>query len=113
MDAEIGALSVRAVPYFRSGVDVRFPIRRIHGATLTIVLADGRPLPLGAVVRVIGQATDALVGSDGEVYVVNLEPGNRMRIDWHGQNCEFDLALAPDADPLPDLGTFTCTGIAR
>jgi outer membrane usher protein len=113
MDAEIGALSMRAVPYFRSGVDVRFPIRRTQGATLTIVLADGRPLPSGAVVRVIGQAADALVGSDGVAYVVNLEPGNRMRADWHGQHCEFDLAFTPGADLLPDLGTFTCTGITR
>lgn len=113
MDAEIGALSVRAVPYFRSGVDVRFPIRRTHGATLTIVLTDGSPLPPGAVVRVMGQAADALVGSNGEVYVVNLESDNRLRIDWHGQTCEFDLAFAPGADPLPDLGSFTCKGIAR
>lgn len=113
MDAEIGALSMRAVPYFRSGVDVRFPIRRTNAATLTIVLEDGQPLPPGAVVRVIGQPTDALVGSDGEVYVVNLEPGNRMRADWHGQHCEFDVALVPGDDPLPDLGRFTCKGMAR
>jgi outer membrane usher protein len=113
MDAEIGALSVRAVPYFRSGVDVRFPIRRTQGATLTIVLEDGLPLPPGAVVRVMGQASDAMVGSDGEVYVVNLEPDNRLRADWHGQHCEFDVALVPGADPLPDLGRFTCKGITR
>lgn len=112
MDAEIGALSVRAVPYFRSGVEVLFPIRRTQGATLTIVLADGRPLPPGAAVRIVGQAADALVGFDGEVYVVNLAPANRLRADWNGQHCEFDVAFAPDADPLPDLGKFTCTGIA-
>jgi len=113
MDAEIGALSVRAIPYFRSGVDVRFPIRRTQGATLTIVLADGRPLPAGAVVRVIGQASDALLGTGGEVYLTHLAPDNRLRAEWHGQHCEFDVALVPGADPLPDLGTFTCTGIAR
>jgi outer membrane usher protein len=113
MDAEIGALSVRAVPYFRSGVDVRFPIRRTQGATLTILLEDGHPLPQSAVVRVIGRATDALVGSDGEVYVVNLEPVNRLRADWHGQHCEFEVAFAPGADTLPDLGRFTCKGMVR
>jgi outer membrane usher protein len=113
MDAEIGALRVRAVPYFRSGVDVRFPVKRTNGATLTIELEDGLPLPLGAVVRVIGQASDALLGSDGEVYVVNLAPGNRLRANWHGQHCEFDVALVQGADPLPDLGRFTCKGITR
>jgi outer membrane usher protein len=113
MDAEIGALSVRAVPYFRSGVDVRFPIKRTQGATLTVLLEDGHPLPTGAVVRVIGQATDALLGSDGQVYVVNLESDNRVRAAWQGKHCEFDVAFAPGADPLPDLGNFTCKGITR
>jgi outer membrane usher protein len=113
MDAEIGALSARAVPYFRSGVDVRFPIRRTHGAMLTVLLEDGQPLPVGAVVRVIGQNTDALLGSDGAVYATNLALDNKLRADWHGQYCEFDVAFSPDADPLPNLGSYTCKGIAR
>jgi outer membrane usher protein len=46
-DASLGALRVHAVPYFRSGVFVEFPVRRVRAATLRVVLEDGGDLPLG------------------------------------------------------------------
>lgn len=52
LDAEVGALSAEAVPRHRSGVVVEFPVRRVRGATLTIRLDDGSPLPAGAQARV-------------------------------------------------------------
>jgi outer membrane usher protein len=113
MDAEIGALTVRAVPYFRSGVDIRFPIRRAHAATLTILLADGGTLPPGASVQVVGQAAIAVAGSDGGVYLVNLQNSNVLHVDWKGRSCEFEVHYAPGEDPLPDLGVYTCTGVSR
>lgn len=113
MDAEIGALTVRAVPYFRSGVDVRFPIRRAYAATLTILLADGKPLPLGATVQVVGQVASAVTGSDGGVYLVNLQKSNVLHVAWKDRSCEFVVLYATGEDPLPDLGTYTCTGVSR
>jgi outer membrane usher protein len=31
---------------------------------------------------------------------------------WKNQACEFDLKFEPTADPLPDLGSHLCKGIA-
>jgi outer membrane usher protein len=111
LDAEIGTLKLQAVPYFRSGVNVKFPIKRSFGATLTIRLDNGKPLPVGASLQKIGKNDIYTVGYEGEVYLVGLEPTNRLRATWHNQTCEFEVKFTPSKDPLPDLGTFVCTGV--
>lgn len=111
LDAEIGALKLEAVPYFRSGVGLRFPIKRSHGATFTIQLEDGKPLPTGASVQIVEEDKTYAVGYDGEVYVVGLGPTNRLRATWRGQSCEFDVPFTASTDPLPHLGNFICKGV--
>jgi outer membrane usher protein len=113
MDAEIGALSVNATPYFRSGAAVTFPIQRAHAATFTVVLEDGDPLPAGAVLTMAGESSSALLGTSGEVYARDLHASNAMRVQWRGQQCEFVVPYASGDDPLPDLGTFVCKGVRR
>jgi outer membrane usher protein len=111
MDAQISALKVEAVPYFRSGIDVPFPIKYSNGATFTIHLEDGTPLPVGATVQEIGNKTIYPVGYDGEVYVMGLSQATRLRATWSHQSCEFEVSFTRSADPLPDLGTFICKGV--
>ena len=115
MDAEIGALTMQARPYFRSGVKIQFPVKRAHAATLVVRLEDGDVLPQGATVRHLGLAQNALLGSDGEVYVTDMVAGstNVLRVHWRGASCDFDVPYPATADPLPDLGTFVCKGIPR
>jgi outer membrane usher protein len=111
LDAEIDTLKLRAVPYFRSGIDVKFPIKRSLGATLTIRLDNGQPLPVGATVQLFGKKNIYTVGYGGEVYLVGLDPINKLRATWHKQTCEFDVPFTASSNPLPDLGIFLCTGV--
>ena len=111
LDAEISALTMDAVPYFRSGIDVRFPIHRSYGATLTIQLDDGSRLPVGAVVEQVGKPEHYPVANDGDVYVLGLAPITRLRARWRGQSCEFEVRMPASSDPLPDLGLHTCSGV--
>ncbi len=113
LDAEISTLKLEAVPYFRSGVEVKFPIRHSHGATLTIHLENGNPMPVGASVQEVGNDTVYTVGYDGEVYVVGLGTTTRLRATWSSQSCEFDVSFTASADPLPDLGIFVCRGVKQ
>lgn len=113
LDAEIGTLKIAVVPYFRSGIEVIFPIKRSHGATLSILLENGSPLPLGAQVQRIGHSEIYMVGYEGQVYVDDLGPVNRLRVSWDDQSCEFDVPFAASVDPLPDLGTFICMGASQ
>jgi outer membrane usher protein len=111
LDAEISTLKLEAVPYFRSGIEMKFPIRHSHGATFTIHLEDGKPLPVGASVQEIGKDEIYTVGYDGEVYIAGLDPITRLRATWDSQSCEFDVRFTASADSLPDLGTFICQGV--
>jgi outer membrane usher protein len=111
MNARISAVKVEVVPYFRSGVDVLFPIKLSHGATFTVHLEDGSPLPVSASVQEVGKEASYPVGFDGEVYVTDMGPTTRLRANWADQSCEFSVRFMPSQDPLPDLGVFICKGV--
>ncbi len=111
LDAEIKALRLIAVPYFRSGVELTFPINHARGATFSVRLEDGQWLPAGAAIQEVGKEASYSVGYAGEVYMPGLGPLTRLRATWGKYHCEFQLTFTPSADPLPDLGSFICKGI--
>jgi outer membrane usher protein len=113
MDAQVDKLKMDAVPFFRSGLLLEFPVRRSHGATLHIRLDDGAAIPSGAIVRVAGRDEEFPVALDGEAYVTGLEDHNHLRATWKGRSCELTVDFPHTTDPLPDLGTFVCHGVAR
>ena len=111
LDAEIKSLTMNPVPYYRSGVVIRFPITRSNGAMLRLVSDDGKALPAGTVLTVVGQDTQFPVAIDGAVYVTGLGPMNRMRALWQGTRCELSVPFRASSEPLPNLGTFVCKGV--
>lgn len=111
LSAQANTLQQNAVPRFNSGVIVKFPITSTRGATLTIKLAGGKPLPAGATVQIMGQTQTFPVGLNGEVYVTGLAAHDRLIASWNNESCEIGVSLPDTKDPLPDLGTFLCRGI--
>ena len=112
IDARIDALRLEAVPYWRSGVEVVFPIAHANGATFTVQLEDGTPLPVGASLQEVGTGRFWLVGYEGEVYATDLGASTRLRASWAHSSCEFTVTFTPGAGTLPDLGVFTCGSAA-
>lgn len=108
LDAEFDVLARDAVPYYRSGVVVRFPVRPARGALVKIVQEDSTPVPAGAVVHVEGQDGAFPVALEGDVYLTGLLPRNRVTARWRGQECAFDFDYPETADPQPRLGPFVC-----
>ena len=113
MDAQVDRLKIEAVPYYRSGVLLQFPVRRSRGAIFRIVLDDGEGMPSGSTVQLAGQDEVFPVALDGAAYVTGLQPRNSVRATWNNRSCEFEVLAPPSADPLPDLGSFICHGVAR
>jgi len=113
LDAQVDRLKIEAVPFFRSGLLIDFPIRRSRGATLRLRLDDGAPMPSGAIVKLSGRDEEFPVGLDGEAYVTGLEDHNRLRAAWKGEVCQLDVDFPHTTDPLPSLGTFVCHGVVR
>ncbi|MCK9623148.1 MAG: fimbria/pilus outer membrane usher protein, partial [Methylobacter sp.] len=110
-DAQFNNLQLEAVPYYRSGYDLNFAIKRSRGALFTLVLADGKPMPAGALVQINGQGEEFPVALKGEVFMTGLQANNNLRATWRGQSCEFAVAFPEMEDPLPNLGSFTCSGV--
>ena len=111
LSSQVNSLQQNAVPRFNSGVVVKFPITSTRGATLTINLQDGKPLPAGAIVQIEGQQRAFPVGFDGEVYITGLAAHNSLRASWDHQSCELSVNMPESKDPLPDLGTYVCQGV--
>ncbi|MDA9895567.1 fimbria/pilus outer membrane usher protein [Amylibacter sp.] len=115
LDAQIDTLQLDAVPYFRSGLVLKFPVKRSRGALLSVVLENGEPLPAGAQVVIIDKniLENELfpTGMGGEVYLTGLEAENQLRVIWREQICEFALTFPETTDPLPHLGTYICIGV--
>ncbi|WP_232439826.1 FimD/PapC C-terminal domain-containing protein [Burkholderia ubonensis] len=110
-DTKIGTLKLDAVPYFRSGMALEFPVSRSRGAVLTLDLENGAHLPAGAIVTVDGQKEAFPVGHDGVVYLTGLSEQNRLRATWRDQQCDLTVRFPAGDDPLPDLGTHLCKGV--
>lgn len=110
MDASIGTLQLQAIPYLRSGLRLAFPVQRSRGAIFDIVLDNGDPMPAGAIVTVTGGSEEFPVGLRGEVYVTGLDTNNQLVATWGQRRCEFQVAFPKSDDPLPHLGTYTCSG---
>lgn len=115
LDAKVDKLQLDAVPYFRSGVLLQFPVERSRGALLTVVLENGEPLPAGALARIIAdnvEENDVFpVGMGGALYLTGLAASNRVRVTWLKQSCEFMLSFPDSKEPLPDIGSYTCTRV--
>jgi len=96
-------------PYYRSGAVIDFGVRRAASAILEIRLPDGSPLPSGAVVRRDDGAATYPVGSDGEIFVPDLDRATSFAVDWSGGRCRFtvDASVLP-RETLPHVGPIAC-----
>jgi outer membrane usher protein len=112
LDAEINTLQLDAVPYYRSGIEVIFPIKHSRGATLTIHLENGKPLPVGASVQEVGKEGFYAVGYGGEVYIAGLASTTTLRATWDNHSCTFNVSFSASSNPLPDLGIYICKVVA-
>ena len=112
LNAHVGTLEVHAVPYYRSGYDLVFPVEKANGAMLRVVMANNQAVPAGAQARVIGRENFFPVALDGEVYLLGLMRLNRIEVTWGGEGCQFQLPYAETDEPLPDLGQFVCKEMA-
>ncbi len=114
MDAQVDAVALDAVPYSRSGLVMRFPVRPSGGALLVLTLEDGEPMPVGAEVRVAGSAEVFPVAHRGEAYVTGLRPGrNRLTASWQSQQCDIEVDRSAAAGTLPRVGPIACNGVKR
>ncbi|WP_159995421.1 fimbria/pilus outer membrane usher protein [Roseomonas sp. 18066] len=107
-DASVGDTTRMVTPRERAGVVVRFPVTRSAAARVRLSDAGGRPLPLGSIATPEGGAP-LPVGYDGEVFVTELQPRNRLSVTLpEGKTCRVEFDFAPTPGELPLIGPLPC-----
>jgi outer membrane usher protein len=96
-------------PPTKSGVVVKFPIRRSNGALLVLVDELGKPLPVGSMATLVATGAAYTVGYDGEAFVEDLGPQNQLRVQLPDDGrCTVAFDYAPKPGEIPKLGPLTC-----
>ncbi|TPG54866.1 hypothetical protein EAH76_09685 [Sphingomonas glacialis] len=107
MTAQLATDKQSVRPPRRAGVHVDFAVADNRDAMLTVVLADGSPLPKGLRV-VTGGGEKTISAPGGEIYLASLRAKNTVTVQLEKALCSFVVTLPAGGAPQPRLGPFTC-----
>lgn len=114
INAELDSIEQVAVPGYRTGVKVRFPVREGRGALIRILFEDNEPAPAGAELKLAGDPQEFFVARRGEAFVTGLKDRNRLTLNWNGRQCEMAVNLPPGkTDEIARIGPLVCRGVPR
>ncbi len=111
LNTEIDTTQIMTTPFYRSGTWVKFGIRQIRSATLTLIQQpSGEIVPLGATIELLPKKETYFVGEQGETYLTHLKDSNAIEVSWDDQSCTASFLLPPASktDVIPDLGKINC-----
>lgn len=91
-----------------SGALVEFHINKVHAATLILRGTDGKPLPVGASVRLNGSKQVALIGYGGQTYLEKLKPENTVTVLVKDKTCSVTFAYHDSANIAKPIGPLVC-----
>ncbi|MBK5417980.1 fimbria/pilus outer membrane usher protein [Pseudomonas sp. TH31] len=92
-----------------SGYLLEFALSRIVAASIVLVDARQRELPLGSGVVHEQSGTQTVVGWDGLVYLENLQAHNSLRVTLaDGKTCQVQFAVDMKQDQIPLIGPLVC-----
>jgi len=101
----------RSVPYYRSGILVRFPVHLIQNAMISLYQKNGKPVPAGADVILSGTSSEMKypVGYDGKVflYSLNSKHVNAMAV-WGNYRCGFSFEIPTVKNGIANVGKVIC-----
>ncbi|HEY0973297.1 MAG TPA: fimbria/pilus outer membrane usher protein [Solimonas sp.] len=106
---QVTRTQIAAIPADRSGVALDFGLREVRSALLILHDAQGQPLPLGSRVhRETHDPDGAQVGYDGQVYLEDLRPHNRLVVDAAQGTCTLGFDYPYEAGGIPVIGPLRC-----
>lgn len=107
-DAEIDRLDINVTPAMRSGVAIKFPVRRMRSATARLVDESGVPVAPGTRMTIVEEDKRSAVGFDGKIFVSSTGAQVRLLVQDAGGVCHAAIALRDSRNAVPNLGTITC-----
>jgi len=107
-DAETPRLATIVRPPDRSGVVVRFPVRRGASAVIRIVEAPGVPIPVGSPVVLRRTGQHLAVGFGGEVFATDLAGDDTLLVTLPRGPCVARFSFVAQPGEIPVLGPVPC-----
>ncbi|MDQ6779912.1 MAG: fimbria/pilus outer membrane usher protein, partial [Candidatus Eremiobacteraeota bacterium] len=113
MDYDIQSTEQIAVPPYRGGAIVHFPVRRVRAVSGTVVVerASTRVVPSYGLLELEQGGTKLVadLGEQGEFYFDNLVPGDyQARVEYGDRSCAFILRVPESGEPVTSLGSVSC-----
>ncbi|MGI9303615.1 MAG: fimbria/pilus outer membrane usher protein [Gammaproteobacteria bacterium] len=111
LNAVVDEVADVVAPYFRTGVVIDFSVKPANAVLFRLLLDNGKPLPVGAVVQVDDQDEEFPVGHDGLVYLTGIGSEVEVTAFWRGQSCTLDFPAPPPDAVIARLGDLSCAGV--
>lgn len=108
VDMRVDRVKAQATPTDRAGTLVEFGIRPVRAASLVLVDAAGRFLPVGSTVQANGRPGQAVVGFDGMTYLDTLETRNTLEVQTPAGPCTVRFEHPESVRGIPQLGPLRC-----
>ena len=109
LEAENGT-DFRVVTARRRAALVDFGVRKVNAAIVVIFGKDGKPIPAGTQINLVGVTEPGLMGYDGEAFLKDLRPQNRINIDLGpAGKCSATFSYDINGEAQPRIGPITCS----
>ncbi|HEY2750885.1 fimbria/pilus outer membrane usher protein [Phenylobacterium sp.] len=109
IDAQVPYTQLDVRPPDRSGVVVKFPIRKTRSALLVLIDESGHPLAVGSAATLQATGVSVSIGYDGQAFVENLSEQNRVVVQMPNDGrCVADFHYTPAPGEIPKIGPLTC-----
>ncbi len=108
----IESTNQEVTPYYRSGILVKFPIRKAQALMLTLISSDGNYISTGTKVTISSSSgvRDLSVGYDGLIYIDDIGQTNLIEGTAFRPNgpCRFKMSKPSSMEVIYSLGKVTC-----
>ncbi len=109
VDADLRSAVDVVRPQARTGVVVKFVLKRRSSATMHLTDEAGAVLPVGSIAVLEPGGPPNVVGYDGTAFVRDLKAHNQLLVTRpDGRRCKLAFAYERHGDIRPDLGQLTC-----
>ncbi len=109
LDADLRSAVEVVRPQSRTGVVVKFALKRRSSATMHLIDEAGAFLPIGSIAVLDPGGPPNVVGYDGTAFVRDLKPHNRLLVTRpDGKQCSLEFGYKRQGDVRPDFGQLTC-----
>ena len=83
--------------------------RPVRAASIVLLDAAGKPLPVGSTAHLEGADGEKdIVGFDGVLYLDNLSDHNSVEVDTADGSCHVSFQYPRNAGAIPLIGPLTC-----